>query len=126
MKEKHVRSTIIGTFQEQSAITYWVISVYIKHLFFIGFQAKLKIGCMKYHLVLNKNNSKRWLLSSNIIKIRAANANALSSAISSYYIIIQCDSNTSFKYVGKEQCDEKAWLFAHLMKHVWKITQILY
>lgn len=24
VKEKHVRSTIIGTFQEQSAITYWV------------------------------------------------------------------------------------------------------
>ncbi|CAG9786864.1 unnamed protein product [Diatraea saccharalis] len=27
VKEKHVRSTIIGTFQEQSAITYWMVAV---------------------------------------------------------------------------------------------------
>ncbi|XP_028173382.1 huntingtin-interacting protein 1-like isoform X2 [Ostrinia furnacalis] len=27
VKEKHVRSTIIGTFQEQSAITYWMVAI---------------------------------------------------------------------------------------------------
>ncbi|CAH0585574.1 unnamed protein product [Chrysodeixis includens] len=27
VKEKHVRSTLIGTFQEQSAITYWMVAV---------------------------------------------------------------------------------------------------
>ncbi|XP_061383591.1 huntingtin-interacting protein 1-related protein isoform X4 [Danaus plexippus] len=27
VKEKHVRSTIIGTFQEQSAVTYWMVAV---------------------------------------------------------------------------------------------------
>ncbi|XP_013164988.1 PREDICTED: huntingtin-interacting protein 1 isoform X2 [Papilio xuthus] len=27
VKEKHVRSTIIGTFQEQSAVTYWMVAI---------------------------------------------------------------------------------------------------